>query len=513
MYLVSDMKSITLRDIRQGYRGLKRIAQKSAKKGDFATAMNYIDYCGTVASQFNWIYADDELEELLDEIAKSKIDASFVGEYEADENHWVFFDDYCTSYVLALQWMNALSKTGKTILYVTSQFSFEGRRDISILPEIEKLPNVIVDVVPGGNYFERAIYLYRSIVNFRASKVILHKAMNSLVQLPLCVLPKEIAVYNINLGDQFFWLGVRHIDYNVEFRPFGASVSVQRRGFRKEQLLMVPFYPANENRTFAGFPAGCEGKLVIFSGGDFYKTFDESGTYWRLVKSILDNHKDIAFLFVTKNNAKGINVTNTIREFVKSNHFEDRFFCISFRHDIYQVFAHCDIYMGTCPVSGSLMSQLAAINCKPILQYYPPGTPDDETEQALCISEKFSISFNNVEAFLAEADMLISDETYRKKQGEKIKSSMMQPEKFNELVAETLSTNISQMSFELLRFDYDILDNRWHALEKVGFTDVGSYLYSLLGRVKCFEYAPSLYLKNRLKQIGLRLDRMAEKQQ
>ena len=36
------MKSVTLRDIKQGYRGLKRIAQNSVKKGDLATAMKYM---------------------------------------------------------------------------------------------------------------------------------------------------------------------------------------------------------------------------------------------------------------------------------------------------------------------------------------------------------------------------------------------------------------------------------------------------------------------------------------
>lgn len=486
------MKSVTLNDIKQGYRGLKRIAQKSACKGDFDTAMKYIDHSVIVASQFNWIYADDELEELLDKIAQSKIDISIVGDYVADDNHWVFYDDYCTSYVLALQWMNALSKTGKDILYITSQFSFKGRRDISVLDEIEKMPNVVVDVVPDGSSLDRANYLYRSLIQFKASKVILHKAMNSLIQLPLCVLPKGIEVYNINLGDQFFWLGVRHINYNVEFRPFGASVSVQRRGFKKEQLLMVPFYPANENRPFEGFPKGCEGKLVIFSGGDYYKTFDESGTYWRLVKQILDSYEDVVFLFATKRNPKG---NGFILDFIKKNHFENRFYYINYRQDIYQVFAHCDIYMGTCPISGSLMSQLAAINGKPILQYYAPGTPDDETEQALCINDRFKISFQSEKEFLEEADRVIKDAEYRKQQGQRLKNAMMQQKQFDAVVENTLIKNESQIPIKPFHIDYDLLDKRWLVLENYGFTDAAVYILSLLGKTKRFLQTPALMVK------------------
>lgn len=491
------MLKVNLSDIRHGYRGLKKMAQKYVKDGDYAIAMEYVDYCVKVASQFNWIYVDDELENLMDEIAKSQIDTSFVGNYEEDENHWVFFDDYCTSYVLALQWMKALSKTGKNILYVTTQYSFKGRKDISVLPEIEKFPNVIVDVVPDGNYFERANYLYRSIVGFKASKVVLHKAMNSLVQLPLCVLPKEIIVYNINLGDQFFWLGARHIDYNCEFRPFGASVSVQQRGFKKEQLLMVPFYPANENRPFEGFPEGCEGKLVIFSGGDYYKTFDESGIYWRLIKQILDKHKDVVFLFATKRTPKG---DESILDFIKENYFEDRFFYINYRQDIFQVFVHCDIYMGTCPISGSLMSQLAAINAKPILQFYPQGTPDDETEQALCINDKFRISYCSEREFLEEADRLVDNAEYRKKRGERLKEAMMQPDDFDAIVERSLLFNESQIPIDIINVDYNLLDKRWFALERCGFMDVVPFIYSLLGWGCCLRYAPLLFIKKNLRR-------------
>lgn len=494
------MSSITLHDIKQGYRGLKRIAQKSFKKRDFNTAMKYVNHCVTVASQFNWIYTDDELEELLDNIAQSKIDTGCISDYKADENNWVFFDDYCTSYVLALQWMNALSKTGKKILYITSQYSLDGHRNISILGEIEKKPNVVVEVVPKGNSFDRANYLYQSIINFKASKVVLHKAMNSLIQLPLCVLPKEVKVYNINLGDQFFWLGVPHIDYNIEFRPFGASVSLQRRGFKKEQLLMVPFYPANENRPFEGFPADCEGKLVVFSGGDYYKTFDDRGTYWRLVKKILDKHNNVVLLFATKRNPIG---NGSIVKFIRDNHFEGKLFRINFRKDIFQVFAHCDIYLGTCPISGSLMSQLAAINAKPILQFYPEGTPDDETEQALCINDKFQISFQSEEEFLKEADRLIGDAEYRKKQGERLKVAMMQPLQFDAIVEKTMLTNKSQLPIEPIIVDYNLLDKRWLVLENCGFTDVGSYIYSLLGGIKCWFYAPTLFVKKNISRLRL----------
>ena len=502
------MLKVSKRDIQQGYKGIKHLAKKAVGKKDYDTAINYVGKCAIVAQQFNFFYSDFELENILEEVAKDKLDTGLSANYRANDTNWVFFDDYCTSYVLTLQWVNALSKSGRKILYITSQFTFEGRKDKCILSEIEKMPNVVVDVVPGGNSIERANYLYRAIINFNASKVILHKAMNSIIQMPLCVLPKEITVYNINLGDQFFWLGVKHIDYNLEFRPFGASVSLQQRGFKKEQLLMVPFYPANENRPFEGFPQGCENKIVIFSGGDYYKTWDTQGTYWKLIKQVLDKHDDVVFVFATKRNPKG---DKEIMDFIKKNHFEDKFFYINYRQDIFQVFAHCDIYWGTCPISGSLMSQLAAINRKPILQYYYPGTPDDETEQAICINKNIKISFSEEDEFLREADLLIENKEYREKQGSRLKESMMSEEQFKQIAIKTLETNETQLEINYLTFDYKLLDDRWLMLEESGFTNIGSYFDSVFKGKGLFYYPKLLFVKKQTNRILAVLSRITKR--
>ena len=51
-----------------------------------------------------------------------------------------------------------------------------------------------------------------------------------------------------------FWLGAKAIDYVLEFRQFGVSVSQQRRGIISQQQLLVPFYPIIDNNPFQGFP-------------------------------------------------------------------------------------------------------------------------------------------------------------------------------------------------------------------------------------------------------------------
>lgn len=496
---------LTKKDIQSGFDAIKKKATKAFLKDNYSDAMHYLDVCSNIGGQFNLQYADDDLESLLKNIAEKTIKKGV--DVEPLPDHWVLYDDFCTTYVLGLQWLEAMALSGKQILYVTTRNINAESRHKNILDRVAEYQNVNVEIIPQGNIFERAQALYDVLVGFKASKVVLHKyATTSVIDLVMPIMPKGMISYVINLSDQTFWFGARSTDYCLEFRQFGASVSLQRRGLKREQLLLVPFYPADDRNEFGGFPPECtDDKTIIFSGGDFYKTLDDKRVYWKLIKNILDKYPQVVFLFATKNIPEG---DSDIRRFIRDNHFEGRFIYINFRPDIYQVFAHCDIYMGTSPTSGSLMTQLAAINAKPILQYYEPGTPDDETEQALCINETFKISFQDEKSFLQEADRLITDLEYRKAQGERMQKAMMQHEQFNKLVLDTLETNKTQLPINDYPIDYKGLDDRWYYLEKAGYTNAMPYIYGTLGKKDCFKYAPCLFLKKNFTRVINKLKRL-----
>ena len=486
------------RDIGVGLKALKLSAYSSVKKGDTTKAIFFLDAYAAIAGQFNFNYSDFDIESLLSVIAKKSIRTSEI--ISPCSDRWVLYDDFCTTYVLGLQWLEALASTGNGILYITTRDIKKENRHKDILCSVTNYSNVTTVVIPQGNILDRAQQVYDEIIRFKASKIILHKfSTQSTIDFVLPILPNCITKYLINLSDQTFWSGCRSIDYCLEFRPFGASVSVQRRGLKPNQLLMVPFYPANDQNSFMGFPQECsEGKIIVFSGGDYYKTLDENHTYWNLVKKLLQTYPQVVFLFATKNIPEG---DTEIHHFISNNSFEGRFIYLQFRPDIYQVFQHCDIYMGTCPTSGSLMSQLAAINSKPILQYYSPGTPDDETEQAICINDTITISCHDEKSFFEEADKLISDVVYRQEQGSRLKAAMMQHEQFNQLVAKTLKSNTSQFPLTEYLIDYDVLDDRWYYLEKAGYINTLPFIYSLLGAKRCFLFAPSIFFKKNFSRV------------
>lgn len=496
--------TLTKKGIKTGINAVRKKAAKLLCNGKYSEAMHYLDVCSNIASQFNLDYADFEIESLYKQIAEKTVKQS--SDFEPNSDNWVLYDDFCTTYVLGLQWIEAMALSGKKILYVTTRNVNEESRHKNILDRLAEYDNVIVEIIPQGNAFERAQALYDTLVGFKASKLVMHKRpVMSVMDLVLPILPKGMVSYIINLSDQTFWFGARFVDYSLEFRQFGASVSLQRRGLKREQLLMVPFYPADDRNEFGGFPPECtDDKTIIFSGGDFYKTLDDNRMYWKLIQNILHQYPQVVFLFATKNIPEG---DSDIRRFIKDNHFEGRFIYINFRPDIYQVFAHCDIYMGTSPTSGSLMSQLAAINAKPILQYYEPGTPDDETEQAICINETFDISFHEEEGFMHEADRLITDLTYRRSQGERLQKAMMQHDQFNKLVVDTLETNKTQLPINDYAIDYQGLDDRWYYLEKAGYVNTLPYIYGTLGKTDCLKYAPCLFIKKNLMRLKNKLKR------
>ncbi len=493
------MLKVSKRDIRQGYKGIKYLAKKAFEKGDYEKSLEYISHCATVAQQFNFIYSDHELEQLLKKIGEKTIDKQ-PDNYEPTPNRVVFYDDFCVSYVLAIQYLDALVDAGNEILYVI----YEKRRDFeTILGRLKNYPNLKIVVVKSEGCRTKVIEnLYNEIVGYNPQQFFLHIEANSLIVPALYMLPKTIKRYIINLADQTFWLGAGAVDYVLEFRQFGVSVSQQRRGIKPEQQLLVPFYPVVDGNAFHGFPEGLtrDGKVLVFSGSDVYKVLDERRMYWHLVKRLLDSFPDVVFWFATK---MGDNANVFMEKFIKDNHYEGRFFYTAFRKDINEVLAHVDIFMGTCPVCGSLMSQLAARNATPILQYYYPGTPDDETEQAICVNDEFQISFDSEDAFMAEAEKLIYDADYRKKQGERLKKAMVSPEQFNAMVKTAIETNKTPLPLKPFDVDYTVLDDRWFELEKLGHVNIMPFICGLLGKKTCLKYAPTLLMKKIMKKFQI----------
>lgn len=486
---------LTISDVKKAYQLLKQKAFVEFKAQRYAEAWQTMKDATGPAIELNWEYSDDELEQLLQLLAwqwipeKSKVDSR----ERIDNSRVVVLDDWCTSYVLVLQYIDALVDAGKEVLYITSK-DIEASRHKNIIERISKYPKLTYRVLSQNSMpiEQWCKDVYDKIIAFAPSKVIAHIGPCSQFLPVITRLPEKILTYRSNLDDQCFWLGKSVIDYSLEFRPFGVAVSRERRGIKQEQQLYVPFYPVKDGNPFGGFPELPKDSVILFSGGDFYKTLDPNYTYWNLVKRVLQENPKAVLLFATKNGLR--TQQEFLERFVKENHLEKQFYFIGFRPDINEVFAHADIFLGTCPVCGSLTSQLAALNHTAILQYYMPNTDDDETEQALNYNNpELQLSYRNEKAFLAEAKRLIEDKEYRKQKADLAYASTIKPEQFNKVFMGAITTNVAPCPTK--KVDYNEVARRWWWPEEMGFVDSLGWVMQLLRNHGLVKKAPMIWLK------------------
>ena len=271
---------------------------------------------------------------------------------------------------------------------------------------------------------ERSIYIYETIMDFQPENVFIHISPYSAYPAVACyALPKNIKKYWIDYTDHSFHLGTGCVDYSFEFRNIGASISARYRHLSKTQLIKLPFYSFMDDEDFKGLPSVCDGKTVILSGGNYWKIIDEEGTFFRIVKTILDECTNTVIIYAGAGNEKAV------KKFLRKYDIDERFVLIGWRKDFSALFEHCDIFLCTYPVGGGLMSQFAARAAKPILAYDP--NEGKETESLLCQKKNLDVSIENMADFIKEAKRLVSDIDYRRKRGKEMAECVLSINDFN----------------------------------------------------------------------------------
>ncbi len=474
---------------------------KAFEQDDVDKSLRYLHVVNNVLSTWNWIYCDNEIEDLLARMsAKCCIDANPTE--DPNKRRIVFCDQFGGSFILALQYLRCFIKEGYEILYILCDDS--GRfKNMTIIPELESYGNVkVLHIGNEYNIIEKAQQIYKEICVFNPDKLFVHTKSFSSFNL---VLPQiKCTKYYIDLGDHAFWVGARHVDYVLPYRQFGAVIDKEKRGFREEQILLMPYYPITDKKEFAGFPKEADGKVVIFTGGDFYKTIDGKNSYWNLIKHILEQNPSAVILGAVKCQTDDTEVF--LQRFISENNLYGRFIPIGFRSDINEVFEHCDIYLATCPMSGGLMTQYAAINAKPILQFLTPDMEDNnETEQVICFNDSFPISFTCEKSFLLEAKRLIGDVDYRKKQGKRLYDALIKKEQFDDLLIKTITSNKTQLPIQPYTIHYDNITNWWMEIEKRGFSGLVPYLYGILKQERLLYLVPKMVVDHYVQSLRKRI--------
>lgn len=427
----------------QMVRRLRAIASRAFSEGKVSLALQAISANASLSYEYNQWYTDDEAEQLLTRIA-AQLPASSLRCEDMQQRTVLFYDSFgLDTRGLALIYLQALVSLGYHVIYVT----YENARGHQ--PQVQK-------ELQGHDI--TFAYLSRRRDQMQLTKQIVavfeqERPANAFFycmpdDVQACVAFAHYAGivtrYQINLTDHAFWLGKCAFDYCVEFRDYGARVSIDYRGIRPEQLVVLPYYPyADLTMPFAGFPFPRGDRKVVFSGGSLYKTMDEERSYYKMIDALLTREQEAVFLYAGAGDDSGL-------RWLQERH-DGRVVHIAERRDLLQLMEQVDLYINTYPMIGGLMTQYAArAGIPPLTLQHTEG----ETLDGLLFGyADLKLEFQTPEKLLDEAHHLLSDAAYAAAVSARIKQCVISPERFAENVRLLLTEHRTEFAYHYAPID------------------------------------------------------------
>lgn len=415
---------VTKQRVFSDFNKLKILARKYLEKKKYEEVMEILKIAARLMYNFNLIYTDDEMENMIVNISKELFKSEINLKMDNDNNIVIFYDYFSLdNRGLTEQYLEALINLDYKIIYITQQNNKVKMKSIlKLLSNSSKAEYYIIN--SKLNKIEKTIKIREIILEKNPRYIFNHTAPWDIIGMTALVgIPAE--KYLINLTDHAFWLGKACTDYYIEFRSYGKNVSKYYRKISSDKEFILPYYPiTNKEIEFSGFPFEITNKKLIFSGGSLYKIYGSS-EFFELVKYILKIDKDTIFLYLGNGNDK------ILRKFISDNNLEKRFYFFNERRDINEIFKRCYFYLGTYPLCGGLMTQLAVVNKRVPICYCGKGENiNDVGELFINNSEKFI--FNNLEEMKLEIKKLLFDSKYKENKEEKLENKIISKKEFTE---------------------------------------------------------------------------------
>lgn len=410
--------------ILKDFEKMKRIASYYIKRENWETALKTIFFASGFMYTLNQTLYDSELEDMVEYIAKHNISSTV---FEPGENIVLFYDGFgAIKRGLVQIYLEALHSLNISIKYVTLIKYKEG---VGEATELIGPDNICF--VEGDTYLAQMNNLIAVIKETRADTSFIYTNPDDVVAVgAFSVFEGKMKRYLINLTDHAFWLGRNACDVVINFREFGYEVCKQKRGFSREQLVYLPYYPYKGEEKFKGLPFA-DNKKFIFSGGSLYKTLSADNKYYDLVETVLRGNKDVNFIYLGNGNSK------RIRKLKRK--FPHRIYWEKERSDFYGVMERCTLYLSTYPYNGGLMTQYALLAGKiPVTLHYKG------IDQELSIHDEQSFwNFDSFEECVEEIGRLLKENSYRKEKEKKLRYFLIDAQQFAEELKYILETGKS----------------------------------------------------------------------
>ncbi|MGO5306623.1 hypothetical protein ACTQ1L_06730 [Agathobacter sp. LCP21S3_B2] len=455
-------------------------------------ALELISNCADVIYHSNLYYVDDELEGYLASISNSlgmhqefrclKSSSDVVLFYDGFGHNdrgliQIYLKELCKNnrviYITFFENSSRIPDIKKIVTNSHGKMEFITRKGKSLLEQIEQLESIVL------KYSAKDFFFY-SVPNDVVATTVLY------------ALEGQVRRLQINLTDHAFWLGARCIDYCIEFRDYGASVTHYYRGIEKDKIIKLPFYPdLHKEREFLGYPFEInEGKQIVFSGGALYKTIDSNFTYYKIVDKILSNNKNVIFWYA------GMGDDSKLKEL--SQKYVGRVYHTNERPDLYQIMLHSTVYLSTYPVCGGLMYQFAAS-----AGVVPVTLKNDYMSDGFLLNQSnLGIEFEDIDILLDEVTKLLNSDDYRKKRGYQMMCAVMNEDKFSEYFNFAMNGCGNKLEIKYKKFDTTTFRNEY--LCGLNKYKLASILCNRNTRKTTLKYFPLLFIVGALQKIKLR---------
>lgn len=418
---------------------LKENTIQAFHKGKHKECFEYMDIACTLARHYYLVWTIPEFEDIL--LSYSRI-VNVHDYYKNDYNNEiriVFYDTHATdNYVLTQQYLTAALSWNVDILYITNK-DMNRPNSKNIKDLLDKSPRAKIEIIPKElDVLEAAEYIIKEVCEFGANKGIIHTQSFDFTGIIAFSALDLVETFYIETSDHIFWLGTKAFDYYVVFRSLGYNTCIQHRGIAENKLLLQPYYPIMYSRELQPYPINHSDSVRILSGARIEKVYGDNDKYFELVEGIIKNNPNVEFYYIGAGVYGKLAQTYYLENQIAKRHYGENFHALGFRNDITELMKEMDIYMGTYPIGGGLMTQIAASQGLPIVQYVSSGLSSSVGEFIDCENKNQPFVFENTNDFYSECNRLIRDKEYRIRIGKDLKGKVLTEQEFNEQIKDII---------------------------------------------------------------------------
>lgn len=429
----------------------------------YEEALSKIANMANMLYESNQYYVDNDSENALLNIQR-QLQKKYDFEEIKDVNTKtvLFYDGFgLDSRGLAYIYLKALVNLGYKVIYMTIS-NAQGN-----IPRITKL----IEDAGGEIVFCRTDsyifwyqYMYKVFSIVKPAKAFFYTTPYDVsAVMAFNQLAGQVERYQINLTDHAFWLGINAFDYCLEFRDYGANISLKHRLIARNKILKQPYYPdINKNMKFQGFPfEKKQDDFVVFSGGFLYKTIDDELIYYKLVEYLLLRYPQLKLWYAGYGSNEQF---KPLRELMTQ--YPNRVFYTAERKDLFQVLENVDMYLNTYPIAGGLLTQYSALAGKPP---FTLSNGEDSCAELLFDGAYLGVETSDIDELMSYIDVYINSKSSNVEYREKMQNSVISEEAFADNLQNILVNRKSEYGYSI----HDISSYRlkeqndfWHRFEK-----------------------------------------------